>query len=201
MDLTWHLCDGTSFDSQYRASMALSNHAVLQEGSQTSQQLLQLVAAFLAQALPLLAQSRQGGTGPVSNATALLDRELQPLLQVRQGHHRVDQRRADGPDVRLIDLTAQATSCGQGRSHRQQFLSRGHASFAAAQQHGRQISDPAKTDAAFGQVIEYRHLHGLRLQLLACFKAVRQHKRASRITTHAGGGEARQVVTDPGPLE
>ena len=90
MHLARNLADCPGFHRQHRTAVALSDHTVLQHRAQPPQQLLELIASLLPQPLPLLSQTGQRRTGPVGHPTAILDGELQALLQLGQRDHRPD---------------------------------------------------------------------------------------------------------------
>ena len=201
MNLSRDLADCTRLHRQHRPAMAFGDHVVLQDGSQTAEHLLKLVSTLLTQPLPLLAQSGERGAGPVGNPTAFFEGKLQPLLQLGQRHHPVDQSGADRTQIGLIDLPPQATRRREGLSHPQQLLARGDTPFAAAQQHRAQIHHTAKTQSTLGEVIQHHHLHGFSEAQAARGEVGRKLQTPGGITPHARAGEIAEVLAHQRPLK
>ena len=107
----------TRLHRQDGAAVALGDHRVLQTRTQASQQLLKFVPTLLTQPLPLQAKGSEARAGSISDAAALLEGEFEPLLELRQGHHRLDQAGAGRSQLRFIDLTTQAPGGRQGVGH------------------------------------------------------------------------------------
>ena len=181
--------------------MTLGDHTVLQGWGQAPQQLLKFVATFLAQTVPLMPQRRQRRAGAISDAAALFERKFEPLLQLRQRHHRFNQRGAHRAQLGIVDLTAQPTGRCQRFRHGQQLFSGGHASLAAAQHNGLEILHTAEAEPPLSEVIEHRHFNRLGQALFRLLQAGGQRLNPGRITAHAGAGKAAEMVTDPMPLQ
>ncbi len=80
-----HLGGRTGLHRQHRPAVALRHHRVLQQVAPAADQLLQALATLGAHPLQLAPQTLQLGAGPVGHPAPLLDREVKPLLQLRQG--------------------------------------------------------------------------------------------------------------------
>ena len=105
------LATSSRLHSKNRPSMPLRDHGVLEVCRPAPNHILQLVAAPGTKLLPLPSQSLQRGTGAIGDATALLDGELESLFKLGQGGHICKQSGAHWPQLRVIDLSAQATRC------------------------------------------------------------------------------------------
>ena len=80
-----HLGGRAGLHRQHRPAVPLGHHRVLQQGGPAPDQLLQALTALGAHPLQLATQALQLGAGAVGHPAPLLDREVKPLLQLRQG--------------------------------------------------------------------------------------------------------------------
>ena len=102
------LAGGAGLHRQHRPAIALRDHAVLKQCGVAAQQVVQPIAAFLASRTDLAAQLGQGRAGPIRHAATVFNAEAQALLELRQGAQLIHQRRGGGPQLGIIDLTAQS---------------------------------------------------------------------------------------------
>ena len=100
-----HLGGRAGLHRQHRPAVALRHHRVLQQVAPAADQLLQALAPLGAHPLQLAPQTLQLGAGPVRHPSPLLDREVEPLLQLRQGAQVGHQGRSHRPQILSLDLT------------------------------------------------------------------------------------------------
>ena len=97
------LAGGPRPHRQDGASVALRNHAVLQQGAVATHQVLQPIAPIPTPLHELATEAFEGGAGPIGDASALLKAKQQALLQIRKRAQRAQQGRTHRPQLGLID--------------------------------------------------------------------------------------------------
>ena len=196
-----HLAHHPSLDRQHRPALAFTDHRVLQQATEPAHHLLEAIAPLGPARLQLAPHGLERLTGPVGHPAALLQAEMQPLLQLRQGAQLRHQGAADGPNLGSIDLTPQPAGGRQGGGHRQQVLAWGHPPFGAKADGGTDVGGAAKTQAPFSKAIEAQQLGGFGQPPLAFAKIERRHQGAALARTGAGAGKAGQLLRQPRPLQ
>ena len=195
------LARGASLHRQHRATIALGDHAVLQQGGVAAQHLVQAVAALLASRADLAAQLGQGRAGAIRYAATVFNAEAQALLQFRQGAHRFHQGRGDGAQLGIVDLAPQPPRGRQGGGHIKQIVGSSNTALGAQLQDAAEVSHPLKTETTFGDPIEGEQFGGLGQQLLAGLTIGAQGQITASLPPGGGAGEASHMLPQPPPLE
>ena len=192
---------GPRLHRQHGPAVALRHHGVLEQGREAAHQPIEAIATLLAYRRQLPPQLPQGGAGAVRHPTALLQAEVEALLQFRQSAQLLQQVGAHGPQGRIVDLAPQPPGRRQGGGHRQQVVAGGGAPLGANLQGAAEIGHPLKTQPPFGEAIEGDQLGGLRQQPTTGLRAGGQGQLQTALTAEGGAGEAGEVLSQPRPLQ
>ena len=196
-----HLGGRAGLHRQHRPAAAFGHHGVLQQGPIAAQQLLQALAPFRAHRQRLTPQTRQRCTGAIGHSATLLQAVMEALLQLRQGAQLRHQRRADRPQLGVIDLPPQPPRRRQGAGQGQQLFTASAAALGTEAHGGRDVRRPLKAQAPLHQAIEAQQLGGFGQQRFTALAIDRQGQQAALALAGTGAGEAGQVLRQPGPLQ
>ena len=195
------LAGGAGLDRQHRPAIAFSHHRVLQQRAPAADQLLQALAPFRPNPLQLAPQPLQLGAGAIGHPAALLDREVEALLQLRQGAQVGHQGGGDGPEGGILNLAPQAAGGREGGGERQQLFPTGAAPLGAAGHGGGDVGDTAEAEAPLQHAIEPEQLGGFR-QEGAAFCGTGGQRQGGAVALPGGGaGETGHMLRQPGPFE
>jgi sulfatase maturation enzyme AslB (radical SAM superfamily) len=123
------------------------------------------------------------------------------LLQLGKGGHIPKQSGANWPQLRVIDLSAQTSSCAEGVGNGEQLLSGSHTSFAATQQSQLEIAHPLEAQASIQETVKACHFKRSCLKGEAFSNGIREGTDATVTSSLQGAGEAGKMLAKARPLE